>query len=315
MNWLEKIICKLCPNLIQEKNEYNEVLKQQKAILERILNNSIKIREELHNTCLDVKKVRVELHDEHLRVNELYDKLNKVYDKLNKQVNIDNEIKRAVDETVWAAIFKDTIQNSEWLKDKSLSLGRWAIGYPCAYALYRVLNELHPERVLELGLGQSTKIISQYTDRYKIQKHLVIEHDQNWIDFFEKNYTIPQNTKIAHCPLIYKNYKNVEGIRQFENFDNEIKDEKFELIMIDAPFGGDMPEFARVDVLKNMPKCLSESFVIIFDDCNRKGELHTFEEMKKILDENSVVYKTGTYKGDKTIKVICSENNGFVTSM
>ena len=41
MNWLEKIICKLCPNLIQEKNEYNEVLKQQKAMLERILNNSI----------------------------------------------------------------------------------------------------------------------------------------------------------------------------------------------------------------------------------------------------------------------------------
>lgn len=322
MNIIEKIVCKLCPNLVLENKRVNDFISQQQKTVDRVLDNSQKIREELHNTCMDVKKSRVELHntcetvkkvqievhDEHLRINQIYDSQM----KLNKKAD---SIKRGNDEAVWAAIFNNTIADADWLKDKSFSLGRWAIGYPCAYVVFRVINELHPKRILELGLGQSTKLISQYTRAFKPEKHWVVEHDQAWIDFFAKNYDLPEETKIMHCPLVYENYVETEGVRQFGGFADKIKDETFDFIVIDAPFGGDMKEFARVDVLKKLPGCLNKSFVIVFDDCNRCGELHTYEAMLKKLEENGVRYKTGTYYGDKTIKVICSEDNGFVTSM
>ena len=74
---------------------------------------------------------------------------------------------RVNNEILWAEIFNSTIQDSLWFKDKSLSPGRWAAGYPFLYALYRTLNEKHPLNILELGMGQTTKLISQYVDYCK----------------------------------------------------------------------------------------------------------------------------------------------------
>ena len=72
------------------------------------------------------------------------------------------DLKGRQSEVLWGEIFRDTIVNSIWLKDKSFSPGRWAAGYPFLYALYRVLDEARPKRILELGLGQTTRMIGQY---------------------------------------------------------------------------------------------------------------------------------------------------------
>lgn len=318
MGVLKKIILKICPEIkeneeksqkqLEKLTEELEKKNKQNNKIDRILNNTLKIREELHNTCMDVKKVRTELHDTHLKINEIYDRQYNLIQKINYT-------ERKCSEALWADIFNNTIANSKWLVNKSFSLGRWAIGYPCAYVLYRVIDELHPNKILELGLGQSTKIISQYTRYYNPDKHIVIEHDPEWISFFSKNYSLPDETKIIQCPLMNDSYKEENEIRQFQNFSQAVGDEKYDLIMIDAPFGGDMKEYARVDVLKKMPQCLEQSFVIIFDDCNREGEQNTFYEMINVLEDANIDYKVGTYSGDKIIKVICSTDNSFVTSM
>ena len=41
--------------------------------------------------------------------------------------------------------------------------GRWAaVGFPYLYVMYRVLNEVRPEMLLEIGTGQTTKMIWIY---------------------------------------------------------------------------------------------------------------------------------------------------------
>ena len=74
---------------------------------------------------------------------------------------------RHASEAVWAQIFNNTISESLWLKDKTFSPGRWAVGYPYLYVMYRVLNETRPKRILELGLGQSTRMIAQYAAAFQ----------------------------------------------------------------------------------------------------------------------------------------------------
>ena len=325
MNLFEKMIHKMCPEMSDREKRLSEQIKhleeqvrdQERYLkqISHILDNTVKIRTELHNTCQDVKKVRVELHDTHIKMNQSVDsqfELKNKYVELYKQ---NNDNKRRSDEILWAEIFNNTIYGSSWLEDKTFSLGRWAIGYPCAYVLYRVLNELNPKNILELGLGQSTRLTGQYAEHYDVEKHLVVEHDPEWINFFSRNYTLPEVTQIVHCPWKYGEYKGVEGIREFDGFRESVGNNQFDLIVIDAPFGGDMKTFARIDVLKMLPGCLSKSFVVIFDDCNRSGENHTYNEMLQVLDDNNVEYKTGIYQGDKTIKIICSPDYSFVTSM
>ncbi len=62
-------------------------------------------------------------------------------------------------EILWAEIFRSVTDKSTWLKNRSFAPGRWALGYPALYILYRILNEMKPKSILELGLGQSTRMI------------------------------------------------------------------------------------------------------------------------------------------------------------
>ncbi|MDR0649034.1 MAG: hypothetical protein LBF92_06835, partial [Synergistaceae bacterium] len=101
-----------------------------------------------------------------------------------------------LEEILWAQIFHDTIAGSKWLIDKSFSPGRWAVGYEFLYVLYRVLNSVRPKKILELGLGQTTNMLSQYVSAHEDVRHLIVEHDTEWIDFFRKEHDISERTKI-----------------------------------------------------------------------------------------------------------------------
>ena len=93
-------------------------------------------------------------------------------------------------ELLWSQIYHDTVLGSDWLKNNSISPGgprRWAVGYNFLYTLYRILNEMRPKQILEIGLGQSTKLTGQYAD-YFDAKHLVVEHDLEWTKFFCKSW-------------------------------------------------------------------------------------------------------------------------------
>ena len=111
-------------------------------------------------------------------------------ERLNKRIETNRILSadgvRNSAEAVWAEIFNNTVTNSEWLKDKTFSPGRWAVGYPYLYVMYRVLDVVRPKAILELGLGQSTKMIAQYSMANTDVKHYVVERDLNWVAFFSK---------------------------------------------------------------------------------------------------------------------------------
>lgn len=218
-------------------------------------------------------------------------------------------------EAVWAQIFNLTISDNTWLKDKAFSPGRWAVGYPYLYVMYRVLNETHPKHILELGLGQSTRMISQYAAAYDDVEHIVVEHDLEWIQFFCNSYPIPANTQIVQLNREMIPYKEAEAVRVFKGFKEKFQGKKFDFISIDAPFGGDMKQYSRIDVLKIMPECLTDNFIIMIDDTNRSGETRTLNEMEQCLKKNQIDYKRGRYNGDKNCEIICTAKMAFLCSM
>lgn len=219
-------------------------------------------------------------------------------------------------EILYAETFNSTISNSSWLNNESFSPGRWAVGYAFLYALYRTLDTFQPKNILELGLGQTTKMISRYAGSHENVRHTVVEHDKNWIAFFETQYELSPSSQILHLPL-RKNavYKEDREVIAYSGFRKAFKNKKFDFISIDGPFGYMAKVYSRVDVLKIIPGSLADSFVIFLDDSNRPGEQHTIAEFKDIFDKNKIRYSAGEYKGEKNTYIFTSEDLKFLCSM
>lgn len=222
---------------------------------------------------------------------------------------------RYASEAVWAEVFNNAISGSAWLKNTAFSPGRWAVGYPALYVMYRVLNEARPKRILELGLGQSTRMIAQYAAAHKDVEHIVVEHDADWIAFFKNDFALSEHTKIVRLDLEMVPYKDAEAVRTFKNFKETFAGQKFDFIFIDAPIGGDMTQYARIDTLFLLPECLGEDFVIMLDDAERNGEIQTIGKMRKQLEVAGVPYKCGRYSGKKDCVLLCTERISFLTTM
>ena len=70
-------------------------------------------------------------------------------------------------------------------------------------------------RILEIGLGQSTKMIGAYikskVEAGELCKHYVVEHDFSWINFFKNMHQLSSGTEIVQLDLL-KAPINEEGI-------------------------------------------------------------------------------------------------------
>lgn len=224
-------------------------------------------------------------------------------------------------EILWSNIFRDTIINSKWLSGQPFSPGRAAIGYPTLYALYRILDEYQPKSILELGLGQSTKMIGAYT-RWQVAqgldcKHYVVEHDADWINFFKNTTELSSGTEIVNLNLQKYDIceEGVENtfVNAYEGFQDVFKDKKFDLIFIDGPFGS--PLYSRMDVIDLLPECLDDSFVLMLDDAERLGENNTLKMIINIMEENNIACSMNYYSGVKATAIVTSKDLHFLCTM
>jgi hypothetical protein len=171
---------------------------------------------------------------------------------------------------------------------------------------------MKPLNILEFGLGQSSKMIHQYAEFYKNVHAVTCEHDQTWMNFFmnhmEGDYKI--NKKLLELQEIeYNNQKTLS----YKDIENEFKDQRFDLIVVDAPYGAD--RYSRSQIITLLPLCLQNTFCILFDDSNRFGESESVKEILSILKLNNIPICHTNYFGMKEHTLICSENLKFLTSM
>ena len=243
-----------------------------------------------------------------------------------RRINGNSYLNAQLWELKYAMTFRDTVTIDSWfnLERESISLGRSAVGYNYYYVCYRILNEMKPNSILEMGLGQSTKLLNSYAQHFNCE-HTVIEHDEEWKDYYETVNPVSQNTKIELIPLKYEYKKIGEGGYNFIRYNegllkNAINGKKFDLISIDGPFGDQnrkafKKSYSRVDILDYLPQCLCKDFVILMDDYNRKGEKNTVFEIEKALRNGNILYDKGIYIGETTLCVITSKNWRFLCTL
>lgn len=214
-------------------------------------------------------------------------------------------------EAVWAHIFHDTIKNSAWLKDQSFSPGRWAVGYAYLYVLYRFLDEVHPKCILDLGLGQTTKMIAQYARHYKNVRHVVVESDPEWVSYFKRNFRVSSSTEILILPYAEREFKG-ELVRVYDGFSDALKDRVFDFISVDAPIGGGGTNvFNRIDIVDLIPNGVTDDVCIMMDDVDRLPDARTAEYICAKLKKSGFQVKSSVREGEKKLKIIKCQRDMF----
>lgn len=216
-------------------------------------------------------------------------------------------------EVIWANVFHDSIRSKDFMKPLSLNIGRWAGNYSFFYILNRILSDYKPERIIEFGLGESSKLISTYL-KHELEdsSHTIIEQDSEWKSHFEKSFQLSKLSKVILCPLIKKEVNGFQ-VNSYSNLEQNING-KYNLYVIDGPFGSE--RFSRYDIVQ-LVKYLeqSDNFIIIFDDCDRQGEKDTLKVIIEVFEEKGITIHVGNYIGEKTVTIITSKHNKFYTSL
>lgn len=327
------------------KSEYNR-LKKEKSISDNLNSNFLEVSRELKDIENEINSVSGSLSGRVDVVSGRLDELDKsVVDSFN-EVNstnqnfkeelinlkedlslikkdirnhfefINNYLKselsfsqKLLKEIQYSEVFKDTIIESEWLLDKSFSLNNSAANYSFFYVLYRILNEVKPLNILELGLGQTTKMTTQYASYFENSKLQVIEDNQEWINNFSSNINLSDNVKINQLNRINVLIDSTECWK-YSDVTQLLKDTLFNLIIIDGPIGYSQkyPRSNIWDLVNN----LADSFIIILDDYDRIGEQNTANILFKILNDNNIKFNKIVFEGIKSQLVIYSDDNYFV---
>lgn len=261
--------------------------------------------------------------NEVLETDKISKELNKIYRHLlrndNKIAQMQKELQewrnlanKQFKELNFADLLHDTIIESGWLHDKSFSLHGWAANYSFIYMLYRILDNAKPQNILEMGMGQTSRLTSQYIAYCNPEATLdIIENDAGWIATYKPQLAQNERIKVYQCDLEFFTYDKTE-CRKYKDLDKAIGNTKYDLIIIDGPWGAEqkLPRSNVLDLIKNHN--LAEDFIIIFDDTERKGEQNTSAQAVHLLQEQGIECFVFQRNGIKTQTYLTSITKSFI---
>jgi hypothetical protein len=183
----------------------------------------------------------------------------------------------------------------------------------------KVLQFCRPKRILELGSGQTTKILSCYANGSPGSYVLTLEQNELWYKLVREkvghDYRFAPLTKTSF--VCQGSHLSLDSLWYEEQ--EEIAKGGFDYVLVDGPDPGTAGVAfvgnSRCGVLKYLPSILSSSFVIVFDDAERYGEIMTINNLEDILIATKIPYIRFSIHGIKTQVVFCSPDKSFLRSV
>ncbi|MFA6263009.1 MAG: hypothetical protein WCW33_00135 [Candidatus Babeliales bacterium] len=216
---------------------------------------------------------------------------------------------KLLQEILMGEIFLSSIADSKWLTVKNFSPAGWAASFTFLYALYRILDDCNPKCILEMGIGQTTKMTTQYVATNKAAKLLVVDHNQQWIDLFKPQITQSENVQILRLNLEKASFEG-KATAVYQDLAKSVGETKFDLIIVD---GGDRGY--RTSVFDLIPNNLEKSFVIILDDYHFQDKNQTGKALLAKLKTEKIAHGHAVFSGLKKQLVIFSPNFKFLKSI
>ncbi len=219
-----------------------------------------------------------------------------------------------IKENVYGLIFESARVNLPWLVDKVFFPSKSAANYSFLYIYLRALLIASPKRILELGLGQSTILSASYAKENPDVSLEVLEDDELWIRGFNSGFKVSDNVDILHRPLIETTIDMATLNSQLKtNWYDFRGEKKYDLLVIDAPCG--TSKYSRVGVMRIIPNCLADDFIIIIDDYNIFPTRQTGVLIQHTLQKKNINFESFIVEGVKQQLCIVSDKYKFMASI
>jgi|688.fasta_scaffold256762_2 hypothetical protein len=214
----------------------------------------------------------------------------------------------------YGILFLSSTNNTSWLKDRNFSPNGAAATFGFLYTLFKILETVQPQSILEFGIGQSSKLTTQYAAYSKNKPSLtVVENDQQWLDLFSQELPQAKNITYLKNDIEMACHKGTKT-RRYKDLLNNLQANTFDLIVVDGPKGS--PGYSRTNIIDLVSNNrLATKFVILLDDYNREGEQRTAEDVMKILSQRGIPYSTTQIISNKSQLLIVSPEYAFLGSI
>jgi predicted O-methyltransferase YrrM len=188
---------------------------------------------------------------------------------------------------------------------------------PLSLLLLKCLEFCKPRKVLELGSGQSSKLLALYHRDTPGVEVTTFEHDKEFAELMRTAVT-HQGRVHNYCwaPLVPTEFSVANGVRiSTEWYDRNVTTlaGPFDLVLVDGPDDINAT-YGRAGVLTVIPEALASTFVVIFDDADRYGIAKTTELFGDLLRKSGRSFIYFEVHGIKTHAVFCSNTYRFLRS-
>lgn len=204
-------------------------------------------------------------------------------------------------EQIYQLSFLDMARRTEWLKNTPVSSpSGGTASFSLLYILLSILRGEEVNRIMELGVGQSTVLLTQYAERFEKDLSL-IDDDEYWLhQVSEKSPNVlPVYAKLAPT--------TVENIH-IDWYECSPPATNVDLLIIDGPMAYmNRIKYNRIGVLSWIPKILGDEFIIIVDDSNRSGERLLVKKILEKLGREGLAVKKRDIIGGNSQTVIATQ--------
>lgn len=162
-----------------------------------------------------------------------------------------------------------------------------AANYAMFYLLVRTISELPIKKVLELGAGESSKLLDGLAKAGTLAANITtLEHDEGWAKHISSQVS-------HHVVLTALARKNIDGV-SFVGYDFSQAPSNIDLLIVDGPPAStEANKFARLGALDLIPHLHPTDFIVILDDAHREGEMLLAETFDAALRRKNMGFKRG----------------------
>ena len=190
--------------------------------------------------------------------------------------------------------------------------------------LVKVLSLCKPGSILELGSGQTTKILAHYGRSNPSARILTIEESPDWHGRLSLAIAPPTNHQYCCSPLhasevVLPNNAGVASTNWYRDGEALLSNRRFQLILVDGPTnycrGDQFVPYSRSGLLPYLPSILADSFVVLIDDTENYGYLQTARALRQSIVESGRSVRAFEVHGVKSQSVLCSPDLQFLQSV
>jgi len=174
-----------------------------------------------------------------------------------------------------------------------------AANYSLLYLIVRAYCELPVTSILEVGAGQSTRLLDALNRRFRKATIVTLEHDVAWADLLAKSV----EHRVIHAPLVCQDISRRQVM--FHDLKVLSRAERFDMILVDGPIG--TRRYSRLGLLRIMELHMQQdNFLAIMDDAERPGEMQTLVLCRDWLAKNGVTHVEQELKAAKHQRIFAA---------